>query len=30
MEETGPMDRDEAGLVLSWLEFVEREAVLRY
>ena len=26
LEETGPMDREEAGLVLSWLEFVEREA----
>ena len=26
LEATGPMDRDEAGLVLSWLEFVEREA----
>ena len=26
LEATGPMDRDEAGLVLSWLEFVEGEA----
>ena len=26
LEEKGPMDRGEAGLVLSWLGFVEREA----